>query len=220
MSAGPIGWCKPCGTAVSVEQPVSFFPVERPGLGSIFNAIRAEAATSVITELFESNYHMLVRYSFRATHDRNVAEDVVQQALMMLYKNIRQGTVIDNPKAWTFCVIRRLISKHARTDRCRTALNEPLSVLDDSPARALSAVDAGMGLEDVTKLYSVLTPREKDVILLRMTSLKYREIADQLKISPKSVNTLLARALRKLQRAAGAKSGHECAESTDKKTLH
>jgi RNA polymerase sigma-19 factor, ECF subfamily len=181
-----------------------------------------DAATGVITELFESSYHMLVRYSFRATHDRDAAEDVVQQALMMLYKNLRQGTVIDNPKAWTFSVIRRLISRHARTQQRQSALHEPLSVIDDFPERVLNGADAGRESDDVSRLYSVLTPREKDVILLRMTSLKYREIADRLHISPKTVNTLLARALRKLQTAASAQSTPESkyVESIKKKTLH
>jgi DNA-directed RNA polymerase specialized sigma24 family protein len=52
-------------------------------------------------------------------------------------------------------------------------------------------------------LLSVLTSREQEVVLLRMQSLKYREIARLLGISRNSVNTLLARALRKLQAAVG-----------------
>ena len=47
----------------------------------------------------------------------------------------------------------------------------------------------------------VLTVREEEVVLLRLQSLKYREIASQLGISDKSVCTLLARALKKLQAA-------------------
>jgi RNA polymerase sigma-70 factor, ECF subfamily len=205
-----------------VEHSVALVPVDRSRFGCILTTMSPESATRVITELFESHYHMLVCYSFRAVHDRNVAEDVVQQALMMLYKNIRQGTIIENPRAWTFSVIRRLISQHVRMYQRQTALHEPLSVLDDFPARVLSAANAGLELEDVSKLYSVLTPREKDVVLLRMTSLKYREIADRLRISPKSVNTLLARALRKLQRAASAKSasGSDCVETMEKKAVH
>ena len=54
---------------------------------------------------------------------------------------------------------------------------------------------------DIRTLLSVLTPREEEVLLLRLDAMKYREIADQLGISMNSVNTLLARALRKLQEA-------------------
>jgi RNA polymerase sigma factor (sigma-70 family) len=57
------------------------------------------------------------------------------------------------------------------------------------------------GLEEIRSLLSVLSPREEEVLLLRLESLKYREIADQLGISITSVDNLLARALRKLQAA-------------------
>jgi DNA-binding CsgD family transcriptional regulator len=57
-------------------------------------------------------------------------------------------------------------------------------------------------LGEATKLLSVLTSREQEVVMLRMEDMKYREIACALGISRNSVNTLLARALRKLQVAA------------------
>jgi RNA polymerase sigma factor (sigma-70 family) len=58
---------------------------------------------------------------------------------------------------------------------------------------------------DIHNLLSVLSPREEEVLLLRLEALKYWEIAEQLGIGLNSVNTLLARALRKLQRAVGQK---------------
>jgi RNA polymerase sigma factor (sigma-70 family) len=127
---------------------------------------------------------------------------LVQEALMALYRAAREGKEVENPKAWTFCVIRRLISKQIRTHQRKTSLHESLSVLDDLPAGAIVTDPTAPMLDEVTKLFSVLTRREEEVTLLRLTAMKYREIADQLGISPKSVNTLLSRALRKLQKAA------------------
>ena len=60
---------------------------------------------------------------------------------------------------------------------------------------------------DLQRLLAVLTPREEEVVLLRLASLKYREIADELGISPKTVSTLLTRALKKLERAAAGQPG-------------
>src|SRR5580700_7243525 len=105
---------------------------------------------------------MLVRYSLRSLDDRGVAEDVVQQALMLLYQSVREGVVINQPKAWMFTVIRRLISQYIR--KHQTALHEPLSAIEDFPARVLNETNSGFELSDANKLFSVLTPREKDVI--------------------------------------------------------
>jgi RNA polymerase sigma factor (sigma-70 family) len=57
-------------------------------------------------------------------------------------------------------------------------------------------MNGGPAVEDIRSLLSVLSPREEEVLLLRLESLKYREIASQLGISMNSVNTLLARALQ------------------------
>jgi RNA polymerase sigma-70 factor (ECF subfamily) len=162
----------------------------------------SQEASRLVSELFESDYSTFVRYCLRATRNFEVAEDLVQEAFMLLYREVRSGTQVDNPKAWTFCVIRRLISKQIRT-WSKTALIEPLSVLDDFPVNLKSTAPSEFGSDDVTKLFSVLTRREEEVTLLRMAALKYREIADRLGISPKTVNTLLARALRKMQKAVG-----------------
>ena len=56
------------------------------------------------------------------------------------------------------------------------------------------------------------------MLLLRPESLKYREIADQLGISMNSVNTLLARALRKLQQAMARKTGEGSVKGHEKKS--
>jgi RNA polymerase sigma factor (sigma-70 family) len=64
-------------------------------------------------------------------------------------------------------------------------------------------------LAEIRSLLSVLSPREEEVLLLRLEALKYREIADQLGISMNSVNTLLARALRKLQEAVSPHQTNE-----------
>ena len=58
-----------------------------------------------------------------------------------------------------------------------------------------------LALSDIRSLLSMLSAREEEVLLLRLEAMKYREIAEQLGISVNSVNTLLSRALRKLQDA-------------------
>ena len=156
----------------------------------------------MVTELFESAYGIFLRYALRTLGSRESAEDLVQEALMLLYREIRRGTRIDNPKAWTFCVIRRLIGKQIRTHRHSGQL-EPLDAADEFAFVSVAPQEPANSIDDVTALLSVLTAREQEVTLLRMTPMKYREIADHLGISPKSVATLLARALRKLQKAAG-----------------
>jgi len=158
---------------------------------------RAEAS-EFVHSLFGCWYQTLVRYAYRATGSMEVSEDVVQETFMLLYRALREGQKIENAKGWTVCVVRRQIGKHLRCQR----RDETLDLLDTMPAGRVEPDAMESERDDALKLFSVLTRREEEVLLLRMQAMKYREIGAHLNISPNSVNTLLARALRKLQLAA------------------
>jgi RNA polymerase sigma-70 factor (ECF subfamily) len=155
-----------------------------------------ETATRVVNELFDSLGAFLVRYALRRTGSHEVANDLVQEAFLALYRDLRTGKQIQDPKLWTIGAVRNQIRKHARTIRRRHEdLTDPDS-LDLYPARPFPfATDD----ERPPVALSVLTPREEEVVLLRLQSLKYREIGAQLGIGAKSVCTLLTRAIRKLR---------------------
>ncbi len=152
-----------------------------------------QQASDLVTSLFESWYSALVRYAYRVTGSSAMAQDAVQQSFMALYRALVQGQQIAYPKAWTLCVLRREIAAHWE----ESADTEPLSALHDC---TLAHMDPEIHGEDIPKLLSFLTPREQEVLMLRMEAYKYREIAESLGISPNSVNTLLARAISKLQK--------------------
>jgi len=150
-------------------------------------------ATDLVTALFDRWYMSLVRYALRTTENYAVAEDLAQDTFMQLYQALRAGKSIEHPKAWTICVLRRTMNRQMRDDVLLEPLDE-LEIAGIAPAEL-------SGIWDIQKLLSLLSPREEEVLLLRLEALKYREIAEQLGISMNSVNTLLARALRKLQQA-------------------
>lgn len=165
----------------------------------------AEEAYTLVDSLFRSWYSSLIRYAFRGARSLELAEDLVQECFMVLYRDLRHGKKIDNPKAWTLCVVRREIVKHERNKRSRRTQTEAPAVLDALPGRDCGEEDAAAELDELLQLCSILTRREEEVVHLRMHGHTYREIATHLGISPNSVNTLLARAIRKLQRVVAAK---------------
>jgi RNA polymerase sigma-70 factor, ECF subfamily len=152
-----------------------------------------QEASDLVTSLFESWYAALVRYACRLTGSSALAQDIVQQTFMDLYTALVEGQRITYPKAWTITVVRRQVA----ASWGKLAGTEPLSVLE---REKIAAVQPDTCDEDIPKLLSLLTPREQEVLMLRMEAYKYREIAQCLGISSNSVNTLLARAIAKLQK--------------------
>jgi len=162
-----------------------------------------QEASRLIESLFESWGPSLERYSYRATGSRELADDLVQEAFMALYRELRLGKKVENPRGWTLSVVRHHISKHERSLRRQ---GEQLEPSENMEAFQTGHLLPATPEDDLTALFAVLSEREEEVVLLRMESLKYRDIAEQLGINIKSVGTLLARALRKLQLAAKAKA--------------
>jgi RNA polymerase sigma factor (sigma-70 family) len=164
-------------------------------------AVNENDATDLVTALFDRWYMSLVRYALRTTENCDVAEDLAQDTFMQLYQALRAGKSIEHPKAWTICVLRRAMNRQMK-DRVS---HEPLDELQlvGEPMVPVSSI------ADIRSLLSMLSPREEEVLLLRLEALKYREIAEQLGISMNSVNTLLARALRKLEEATAQQANKE-----------
>src|SRR5271163_4672993 len=63
--------------------------------------------TDIVNCLFDSWHPRLVRYAYRLTNNRALAQDVVQDSFMQLYQALGAGKKIHNPRAWTLCVVRR-----------------------------------------------------------------------------------------------------------------
>jgi RNA polymerase sigma-70 factor (ECF subfamily) len=155
-------------------------------------------ATELVNSLFRSWYPSLVRYAYRLTGDTALAQDVVQESFMNLYRELGAGKTIHNPRAWTFCVIRREIARQTRTHAFHGISLDHLERGTALIGPRANDPDLLLEQDDTPKILSRLSPREKEVMLLRMESLKCREIASELGISINSVTTLLARALKKL----------------------
>jgi RNA polymerase sigma-70 factor (ECF subfamily) len=151
-------------------------------------------ATNLVTELFDLWYSSLVRYALRSTPTYELAEDLSQEVFMKLYQALRAGKSIEHPKSWTLCVMRREVSRQLQDEPGYEELDER------QPAPAWPE-DAGVSTA-IQDLLRLLSPREEEVVLLRLEPMKYQEIADYLGITLNSVKTLLTRALRKLQKAA------------------
>jgi len=154
------------------------------------NSARAE-----VEKLFDEWYPHLVRYGKRLCREQANVEDCIQQVMLLFFRELRNDVVIPNPKAWTLVVLRREMIRLLRRQKAHV-------LFDDQWYSTLAAEeDQGVTVDvgNVDSFLSVLSPREAEVLLLRMNGLKYREIAGTLKIGANSVNRYLSRAITKIR---------------------
>lgn len=185
----------------------------------ILSAMDQVEASRLVNDTFGASAVFLVRYAYRRTRSMTLAEDVVQEAFLALYRDLRLGKDIREPRGWMVGAVRNQICKLARANARHGEDLFPPEKLDLMASQLLTEEEAVSG-DDAPLLLSVLSPREEEVILLRLQCLKYREIADQLGIGTKTVCTLLARAIRKLQGVPRPKVRNRSALPSTKPEVH
>ena len=178
-----------------------------------WRAVNENDATELVTALYDRWYTKLVAFAARATESYELAEDLAQESFMQLYLAVRAGKDIEHPKAWTLCVLRRAMSRRMRERFRCDSLDEA-----EQAGRLPMTIPKRIALSDIRSLLSMLSAREEEVLLLRLEAMKYREIAEQLGISVNSVNTLLSRALRKLQDAMSQTEPEKGKHNAERKT--
>jgi RNA polymerase sigma-70 factor (ECF subfamily) len=192
-----------------------FAQAPHPKAAPADECVKREWAKERVSGLFAEWYGPLVRFAFRSTGSLDAAEDVVQASFTELYRALLQGRSIENPKGWTLCVVRREIVDRAREQKRHGG---PFLALSDVEGLASPHVrpDFSWSAEaDITRLLAGLSQREEQVLLLRAQAMKYRQIADELKIGINSVKTLLARAIRKMQQTSAAGRGQNGSKRDD-----
>lgn len=152
----------------------------------------SKEAGAAVTELYRTWGPSLLRYAAALTRSPALAEDLVQEAFLALYRELAAGVEVANARAWTLRVVRNLAHNDARGQRRLVMF----------PDVDLPTVPPPGGFDDLRSLLALLTGREQEVLLLRMASLKYGEIGRELGIAPGTVGALLTRGLAKLRQAA------------------
>jgi RNA polymerase sigma-70 factor (ECF subfamily) len=154
-----------------------------------------------VATLFQTRYHSLYRYLDRLTGDPDLAMDLAQGTFVRLY---RRGAMPDDPQAWLTTVATNLLRDHRRRRQRRGELiaqwpTEP--VLASHPSSADAAVLADEARKHIRAALNALSPRDRQLLILRHEGHSYREIATMVGVADGSVGTLLARASRAFRAA-------------------
>lgn len=139
-------------------------------------------------------------FALRYVDRTDDAEDIVQQAFADAWDKNRSGEAIDNAKAYLYQAVRnRSLSWATRPVHEETTERLPdVEDLSEEEAIARSERDARLW-EAIDRL----PPERKKIFLLaKRDGLKYQEIADELRVSVKTVENQMGKALKALREMA------------------
>jgi len=166
---------------------------------TIFDAIRLDDKLA-FERVFKESYRPLTSYAFRFVSDLPTAENIVQDVFLKLWKSRHHLVITTSLKHYLFRSVKnhclnQLDKAKVRSGYLRMKLGQEHQ--DDD----YSAFYPEIGLlEKIEAAIGSLPARRQEIFrLAREEGLKYREIAEQLNLSVKTVETQMTLALRQLR---------------------
>jgi RNA polymerase sigma-70 factor (TIGR02957 family) len=157
------------------------------------------------TETHEELRPLAFSIAYRMVGSVGEAEDLVQEALIRMYRVEQEGQAIESPEAYVSAVTTRLAIDHLRSARVRREsyigpwLPEPL-LTDPEPGPDERAETSDSLSQAFLVLLEQLSPVERAVFLLReVFGYDYDQIADVVERTPENCRQLLVRARRHVE---------------------
>lgn len=168
---------------------------------TLFKQTLEQGDSASFEALFKSQYGQLCSFATRYLQNAEAAEEAVSEVFYKIWKNRGQINIKTSAKYYLYASVRNMAIDMQR--QSKKQLHSSDDCLYDHAHPGPDAYEALLGRETQQKFNSAvlrLPPQCRTVFQLsRLEGLKYQEIANQLGISIKTVETQMTRALKQLR---------------------
>ena len=167
----------------------------------VFLILRAQTGDrAAFDELLKSNQTAIFRYIYRIIGDYALAEDILQEVFLIVYRKIRW---LENPqlfRAWIYRIASREAFRHLKKEKNRAEQICDDALLENFPVEEACEIYEPELLEKLPELISKVSPASRAVLVLHyLEDLSLSEIAEILDISVGTVKSRLAYGLANLR---------------------
>ncbi len=154
-------------------------------------------------KLFFSFYPGLLKYSERLVRKAEIAEEVVQDVFYNVWKNRESIRITHTWKSYLFRSVYNNSMMYLRKTRREVSLEEGLFLEKEGSApNPIEELEFNETSAMIADTVNSLPKRTREIFLMnRHEGLKYREIAEQLSISVKTVEANMGKALKALRKS-------------------
>jgi RNA polymerase sigma-70 factor (ECF subfamily) len=173
-------------------------------------SLRADAERDLFEDLFLQHWERVFGVLFRLVGDQDEAQDLALEVFWRLHQRPPKFMHVPNIEGWLYRVATNLGYNALRAQKRRKYYEREAGLLTLNTANESDPVQEAENREKRQKVRAVLAlmkPRSAKLLILRHSGLTYGAIAAALKVSPRSVGTLLARAERDFERRYRALEG-------------
>jgi RNA polymerase sigma-70 factor (ECF subfamily) len=166
---------------------------------NIFEAIRLDDRQA-FERLFREYYRPLTAYAFRFVRELPTAENIVQDVFLRLWQNRREIVITTSLEHYLFRSVRNHSLNQLDKARVRSGFLK-MQMETESAHEDYAPFFPEPGLLDkIEAAISALPEKRQEIFrMAREEGLKYREIADKLNLSVKTVEAQMTLALKQLR---------------------
>jgi RNA polymerase sigma-70 factor (ECF subfamily) len=167
----------------------------------IFWVLRAQSGDrAAFDELLKTVQQPLFRYVYRLVGEHALAEDVLQEVFIIIYRKIRW---LENPKlfrAWAYRIASRETFKRLKREKRWTDQVRDEKILDAIPVKSAEEIYAPELIKEIPKLLSNVSPASRAVLILHyLDEMSLNETAEILDVSLGTAKSRLAYGLTSLR---------------------
>ncbi len=156
---------------------------------------------SAFEELFMQNYEQLIRFASKYHHDYEEQREIVQQVFADLWCRRKEINISSSPKAYLYRTVRNRSLNLKRHEAVRHKHEEYRKSKTENTIDADQPLLARELQQKIQYSLSILPDRTQEIFRMsREEGLKYREIAEALEVSVKTVEFQMGKALAALRR--------------------
>lgn len=152
-------------------------------------------------EIFNRYQPKLIRYVFSMVRDFSLANDIVQETLIKVYKNLNGFNSKYKFSSWAYRIAHNeTMNSIKRNKRVVQEVNIDLIPDLTYETRTDSEIDGQILSQSVKNCLNLLPPKYREIVILQYyENMKYEEISDILKMPISTVGVRSLRAKQKLK---------------------
>lgn len=170
---------------------------------SHYNMERTAQLEVVFKDLFNREYNKLCRYALTYMQDENLAEDIVQDTFIKIWEQKKDLIASEQIRFYLITAVRNNCISHIRKQKTQqTQFTDTTPEPDPEPfitTRQRNEI-ADEQAKAIKKALDELPPKCKEVFLLvKMQGMSYKQAAETMEISVKTVENQMGKAIKILR---------------------
>lgn len=162
---------------------------------------RKNILRSDFEDLYQRHSREVWALAYARWLNADLAQDIMQEAFLRLWKQWGAGEEIQNPRAWLLRVARNLAEDHAKSSFRRNGTQAPQTMngVEGRDGVPLEAMEREETFKQLRQELEQLPAADREILTLRY-ALDYhaQDIAEMLNINPTAVHMRLSRARQRL----------------------